>query len=134
MRPQKAVPVGVEAGDRLIDRVEGVVVSPFPILALVIDYRSLHLHFSEGQVPLEVGHVLQRVPQAKLDQGEQLDGPLPVASVLQGKLVELRVYAQRNEEQQLRGQAVFAAADAAVAQPVAALILVQLRACRLEAG
>ncbi len=133
VQPQKALTISVKAGDRLVDRVEGEVIAPFTILALVVDRRALHLHFGQRQIPLEVGHIIQGVPEAKLDQGEQLHGSLPLASVLQCELVDLRVYAQGNEEQYLRRKIILASVYKAVAQTMAALVLVQLRPDRFPA-
>ena len=61
---KKTLPVRVEGLHRAVGGIEGIVVAPFAILRLVIDYTAFDFHLAGGQVALEILHIRGRVPQA----------------------------------------------------------------------
>ena len=70
---QKAVPVCVEPPVVLRDTgIKGVVVSPFPVFGGVKDDRTVDLHLPGAEVPLKIGHIVEGVPEAELQEGENL--------------------------------------------------------------
>ena len=63
---QKMIPVGVVARNGGIHAVIGIVIPPLPVFGFVINCAAFHFQLADVQVPLEIGGVIHRVPQAPL--------------------------------------------------------------------
>ena len=49
-------------------------VAALAVLGLVVDGRAVDLDLADAVVALEVGRVVVGVPEAELDEGEELEG------------------------------------------------------------
>ena len=125
VRAQEAVAVGVKAVDRCVHGVDGVVIAALTVLGLVVDRAALDLHLAGGEVALEIGRVILRVPQAELHKAEQgnLFGRVRPVGELHAR--HQGVHAARHHRGLAHAQAVLFAGDHRVAQAVAALVGVQ---------
>ena len=109
VRAQKGVPAGVEAVHRGVHRPDGVVIAALAVFGLVADHAALHLHLAGGEVALEVGGIVHRVPQAELDVAEHLHLFGRCRLVFEGQAVHLAAVPHRHEDLLPGGQAVFGA-------------------------
>ena len=134
VHPAECVAGGVEAGDWRVGPEHRVVVAAFAVLGLVVDDAGLHLHFAGGEVALEVGAVVDGVPQAELHIAEDVQLLHGVGVVLQGQAVQLAGVAFGYEQLLRGGHAVLLALDHGVAQAVAAGVAVQRGLGGLPAG
>ena len=132
VRAEEALAVGVEAVHRRVDRVHGKMVAALAVFRLVIDRAALDLDLAGGEVALEVGRVVLRVPQAELDEAEQRNLLRRVGAVGQLDLGDQRVHTARHHRDFHRLKAVLFARDAGIAEAVAALIAIQRRFDRHE--
>ena len=124
---------GVEAGDLARAPEHRVVVAPLAVLGGVVDRRALDLDLADRVRALEVRHVVQRLVEAELDVREEPE-LLPLAApVADGRLPDLGVLADGDEEQELDLDPVLLADDARVAEAVPALVPVERRLRRLPA-
>ncbi len=130
----KGVAAGVKALIRAIRPQNGVVIPPFPVLGFVVDGVGLQLYLADGEVALEIGAVVHGVPQAELHIGEQRHRAGRIASVGNGQANEQAVVPLGHQHLLLDGHVIFDAAEDGIAQPVSALVLVQLRLRGLPAG
>ena len=126
-RTQEAVAVGVKALDGRVDGVDGVVVAALAVFGLVVDGAALDLHFARGEVALEVGGIVLRVPQAELHEAEQGNLLVPRRAVFQFNLRDQRVCAARDHARLRDGEAVLFRRQLRVAKAVAALVVVKRR-------
>ena len=109
-------------------------VAALAVFGLVVDRAAEDLHLAGGEVALEVRAVVLRVPEAPLDERRE-DEPLALLRlVLEREHLHLGVGAVGDEQEQVRADAVLRAGDPRVAEAVAALVEVERRARRLEAG
>jgi hypothetical protein len=100
-------------------------VAALAVLGDVEDGAALDLDLAGREVALEVGRVVHRVPQAPLDEAEQADGPRTLRAVGRDHVPHLQRLAQRHEVRGGHLDAALGAADHAVAQAVAALVVVE---------
>ena len=126
--------VRVEPGDVRIDAVERVVVAALLVLGLVVDDGPLDLDLARGEVALEVLHVGRGVPEAPLEEGEELDLLGLLRGVLERELLNLGMRLQRHEQEDRGNESVLLAGDGRVAHAVAARIGVEGGLRRLPAG
>jgi hypothetical protein len=94
---QEGLALGVETGQRLGAGKVGKVIAALAVLGLVVDDLVFHFHLAGAEVALEVGGVVQGIPQAELDEekGRQLGG----FSALVGdrQLPDFQVFTQRHK-------------------------------------
>ena len=102
--------------------VEGVVVAPLTVLGFVVERAVHHLDLTGREVALEVGRVIQSVPQAELDAGEELDAAPCIPLVGQAHLVDLGGGVERHEVEYFRPQALADPGDPGIAQSVPAFV------------
>ncbi len=110
-----------------------VMVAALAVLGLVVDGRALNLHLTDAVGALVVGHVVEGLEKAELLVGVDLRRLLDLGLVGDGDLPELEVLARRNAHLLHDFQSILLAQDGAVAQAVAALVLVELGLDRLPA-
>ena len=119
----KGVARGIEAVIRAVRPEHGIVIPPLAVFGFVINGVRLQLDLADGEVPLEVGAVVHRVPEAELYIGEHIER-FYVCLIFQAQPDQQAVFTLRNQ-QRLRGRnAVFLPLDHAVAETVAAGIAV----------
>lgn len=95
---------------------------------------GFQLNLADREVPLEVGAVVHRVPEAEFHIREHIERFFYVCLIFQAQPDQQAVFTLRNQ-QRLRGRnAVLLPLDHAVAETVAAGIAVQLRFRGLPAG
>jgi len=100
----------------------------------MIDDAGLHFHFTGGEVALEVGAVVNGVPQAELHIAEHIQLLHGAGLVLQGQTIKLTGVAGGNKKLLRSSNAVLLALKDRVAQTVAAGVAVQLGLGGLPAG
>ena len=71
VRAEEAFAIGVEAVDRRIDGVNGKVVAALTVFRLVIDRAAFDFDLAGGEIALEIGRIVLRVPQAELHKTVQ---------------------------------------------------------------
>ena len=125
---------GVEAGDRCVGPEHRVVVAALTVLGLMVDDARLYFHFAGGEVALEVGAVVDGVPQAELHIAEHVQLLCGVCLVLQGQAVQLTGIAFWHEQLLRSADAVLLAFEDGVAQTMATGVAVQLGLGGLPAG
>ncbi len=111
-----------------------VMVSALPVFRFVVNGVGLHLHLAGGQIALEVGAVVHRVPEAELHKGEELHGFPVFRAVFYRQLYQQTPLTPGDEEALGREEAVLFPLNAGVAQAVAAAVGVQFGLHRLPAG
>ncbi len=131
---QEGIALGVEPGQRLRTCEPGEVVAAFAVLGLVVDDVVFDLHLADRVVALEVGGIVQGVPEVPFDRAEERQPRGCIAFVGDAGAPNLQRLAQRHEVRRLGADAVAARADDRVAQPVAALVVLDEPADRLPAG
>ena len=132
--PQEALAVGVEAGHLRVHRVDGVVIPALPVLGLVVDRRAVDLDLPDREVPLVVRLVVRGLPQAELDEREELDALRRLRGVLQRDPVHLGGRPEGDEVEDLGPDALPLARDLRVREADAALVGVELALHRSPAG
>ena len=63
---KKALACGIKSVTRSIYSIDGIVIAAFTVFGFVINCAAFHFQFADVQVPLEIGGVIHRVPQAPL--------------------------------------------------------------------
>ncbi len=118
----------VEAGDVPRAAEQRHMVPPLAELRRVEDRRSraLDVDLPDRVRALEVRHVVQRLVEAELDVGEEAHLLRSAARVAHGRPPHLDVVAGRHEEAELDLDAVLRSEDARVAEPVPALVTVEV--------
>ena len=129
----KGLTVGVEALDLGVHMIESVVVATLAILGLMIDRRTLNLHFTRREITLEILHIRCGIPETPLLEREEFQALGLCRLVLQRELLHLGPLLQWYEEEHAGLYAVFLTRDAGVAHAVTALIEVERRLARLPA-
>ena len=126
--------VRVEAVDRTVDMIEGIMVSALTVFGLVIDRRAFNLHLTGREVALEVLHVRGRIPQAPLLEREDGQMFLLLTVVRKCHALHLTVGMERHKEEDRSLNAILAAGDSRIVHAMTALITVELRAARFPSG
>ena len=119
--------VGVEALNLCVHVIERVVVTTLAILGLMIDCRTLNLHFTRREVTLEIFHIGSGIPEAPLLEREEFQRLGLCRLVLQCQLLHLAPFLEGYEEENAGLYAILAASDARVAHAVTALVEVEWR-------
>ena len=109
-------------------------VPAFPVFRLMIDRGAIDLHLTGGQVPLIVGHIIQRIPETELYIGVNREDLLLAAFIFQGQAVDLTGIMQGDKIQQICVEAVFGGQEACIPDAVMALIGIKLCLGRLPSG
>ena len=120
----KGIAACVEGIGRTVCIEDSVVISSFSVFRLVIDGAAFNLHFTGGEVALEVCCIIRRIPQTEFHKGEQIE-IFGSVSGCYADAVQQDVVVFRNEELLFCTDAVFRTGDDGVAQTVAAFICVQ---------
>ena len=97
----EGVPRGVVPVDRARAAEERVVVPALAVLGLVVDRRALDLDLADRVGALVVRHVVQRLEEAELDEGEEGEPLGGLRRVADGDLPDLQVLVGRDEDQLL---------------------------------
>ena len=126
VQADEALAVGVVAVDGGVDGEQRIVVAALAVLGLVVDGGADDLHLADGEVALEVGHVVVGVPQAPLDEGEEGEVLFLIGLIAELDAGDLGGVAQRHHGGLLADQTVALAGDDGVAQAVTALVLLQV--------
>ena len=113
---------------------DGIVVPPLAVFGFVINGVRLQLDLADGEVPLEVGAVVHRVPEAELYIGEHIERLFRGSPIFQRQPDEQAVVALRDQQRLCGRNTIFLPLNHAVAEAVAAGIAVQLRFRGLPAG
>ncbi len=119
---QKAIPIRVEARQFRVHGKEGKMVAALPVLRLVVDDRTLYLHFAGAQVALEVGLIVMGIPEAELQKGKEGQGLCPFALVGQTELHHFSIEVHGHEKELIDPKASPGPGDFGVTQAVTALI------------
>ena len=130
----KGVARGIEAVIRAVRPEHGIVIPPLAVFGFVINGVRLQLDLADGEVPLEVGAVVHRVPEAELYIGEHIERLFRGSPIFQRQPDEQAVVALRDQQRLCGRNTIFLPLDHAVAEAVAAGIAVQLRFRGLPAG
>ena len=69
----EGIPAGIEAIRLCVDVEECIMGSSFAVLRLMVDGGTVDFNFPCGEVALEVGNVIQGVPETELYVGEDLE-------------------------------------------------------------
>ena len=137
IQAHKRFAVRVITIDRTVHSIVGIVIAALLIFRLVVDSRpivqSLHLHFSGGQVALEILAVGGGIPEAPLGIREDLQRLLLLRLIGQRQTLNLGFHAQRNKIQHARANIILRARDTRIVQAVTTLIPIQFRLARLPA-
>ena len=100
----------------------------------MINGVRLDLNLADGEVPLEVGAVVHRVPETELHIREHIERLFCISLVFQRQPDKQAVVALRDQQRLCGRNTIFLPLDHAVAEAVAAGIAVQLRFRGLPAG
>jgi len=130
---EEGLAVGIKAADRSVYGEDSVVVAALTVLSLVIDGAADDLDFADGEVSLEVGHIIISVPQTELNEAEELDLLCSVGGVGQGDLVKLAGGTHRYHSGLGSGNAALCRGNLGIAETVTALVAVELSLDRLPA-
>ena len=128
---EELLPLGIEPGERFRAREVGKVITPFPVLRLVVYDAAVDLHLACRVVALEVRRVILRIPETELDRGEHRQVGRFAALVADAQPPDLERLAQRYEVQGLGPHPEPRRRDLRIGQAVPALITVQVTLGRL---
>ena len=131
---QEGIPVGIESGNGGVDAVVGVVVPALPVLGLVVDDTALHLQLADVQVPLEIGGVVHRVPQAPFHCAGEPEGAGRIGFIRQLHLLHFAVLVPGHQEGELGRDAVLFGFKNGVAHAMTAAVAVQRGIAGMEGG
>ena len=127
----KGVPRGIERIRGAVRPQEGVVIAAFAVFRFMIDRVSGDFHFSRRIIPLEVGGVVHRIPEAEFGVGENINLLFFFPYIGNRYPAEQAGVAPRHQHLLRSQNAVFFALKNCIAQPVAADVGIQLRLDRL---
>ena len=134
VKTDKIIPAGVKSGKIPVDRKDSIVIPSLPVFRLVIDPAAADLHLSCGEIALEIGRVILRVPQAELHVAEDIENLFAVTFIGESQPVDLTGRVHRHENFLLCSQPVLLRCDHRVSEAVAAAVLIQFCLNRLPAG
>src|SRR5262245_16485089 len=100
------------------------VIPPLAIFRDMINCRTIDMHFAGTKVALEIGHVVQRVPQTELDVRKQLQPPWRLSAVFNRDLQHFAIRAERHEGQKRRRYFSPLALNPRVSQSVSAFEMI----------
>ena len=125
VRAEEAVAVGVKAVHWRVHSEYGEVIAALAVFSLVVNCAALDFHLAGGEVALEVGGIVLRVPQAELHKAEQGNVLGRIRAVFELHARDQRIDAARNHRRLAHEKTVLFAGERRVAQPVTALIGVE---------
>ncbi len=126
VKTEEGLAVGIKALDGSIYGEDSVVVSSLSVLSLVINGAADNLNFTDGEVSLEVGHIIVCVPETELNEAEKLKALLCVGSVCKGNLVKLAGAAHRYHRGLGSLDTALFGSDLGITETVTALIRIKL--------
>ena len=97
-------------------------VTSVSVLGLVVDDGTVNFDTAGGEVSLEVGAVILRIPQTPLCKGEELKCLRGRPFVRENDLLDFSVISVRYEESNLSLQVVLLTCDDRISHTMAALI------------
>ena len=104
------------------------------VLGLVIDGAALDLHLADAQVPLEVGGIVDGVPETEFHIGKKGERFVMVRVVAKSQTIDLTGGPEGDKGEQIGTEAVRCSVETAVAEAVAALVLIKRRLGRHGTG
>ncbi len=128
---EEGLAVGIKALNGSVDGEDSIVVSSLSVLGLVIDGAADDLNFADGEVSLEVGHIVVCIPETELNKAEELEVLLCIGSVCKCDLVKLTGAAHRNHRGLGSLDAALFGSDLGITETVTALVRVELSLDRL---
>ena len=134
VQPQKTFPVGIEARQRGIDAVIGVVVATLAVFRLMVDGAAFHFNLAGREIPLKILHVGLGVPQAPLHKRVESEPFRLCGRIAQGHFLYFSPSMKRDEEKDFGFQPVFATLYPGIVHTVPALIAVEFGTARLPSG
>ena len=93
----KGVARGIEAVIRAVRPEHGIVIPPLAVFGFVINGVRLDLNLADGEVPLEVGAVVHRVPEAEFHIREHIERFFYVCLIFQAQPDQQAVFTLRNQ-------------------------------------
>ena len=94
----KRVSRGIEAVIRTVRPEDGIVIPALAVLGFVVDGVRLELDLADGEVPLEIGAVVHRVPEAELHIWEHIERLFRGSFVFQRQPDEQATVALRDQQ------------------------------------
>ena len=73
-------------------------ITPFPILGFVINFRVYNLDFTDGEISLEIGSIVLCVPQTELNITEEIDPVRSCCGVGQGDPCDFAIVMKRDKD------------------------------------
>ena len=134
VKAYEIVPAGIKSHKIPVDRKDSIVIPSLPVFRLVIDPAAADLHLSCGEIALEIGRVILRVPQAELHVAEDIENLFAVTFIGESQPVDLTGRVHRHENFLLCSQPILLRCDHRVSEAVAAAVLIQFCLNRLPAG
>ena len=125
---------GIKAGNGRIAPEYRIVIAALTVFRLMVDDGRLHLHLAGGEVALEVGAVVNGIPQAELHIAEHIQLFYGIRLIFQSQAVQLTGIAGGHEQFLRSGNTVLLTLQNGIAQTVAAGVAVQLCLGGLPAG
>ena len=125
---------GIKAGNGRIAPEYRIVIAALTVFRLMVDDGRLHLHLAGGEVALEVGAVVNGIPQAELHIAEHIQLFYGIRLIFQSQAVQLTGIAGGHEQLLRSGNTVLLTLQNGIAQTVAAGVAVQLCLGGLPAG
>src|SRR6516162_1579262 len=126
IRAEKSVALGVEPRNFFGTSKKRKVVAPFAIFRLVIDDTAFNFDFADAEIALEVGGIVLRIPEAKLNCSEDRKVCGTLAMICNRELPDLKIFVERNEVPGTRLYASRARANDRVAQAMATEVILEL--------
>ncbi len=105
-------------------------IAALAIFRFMVDDPVHNFHFTNGVIPLEVGGIVLRIPQAELDRRKYGQVCRLIALVGEGQFPDLQVFTERDEVTGASLDPGQFRADDGVPHSVTALVLIQRTAGR----
>ena len=131
---EKSIAVGVVSAYFVVHRVKRIVIAAFAVFGFMI-YRAVffpgcNFHLARVIIPLKIGCVVLRVPEAEFHSAVNRERFRRVGIVSDFQNIYFAVVAERYKAGKFRVKAVFSAFKNGVIKSVAALIVVERRSGR----
>ena len=101
-------------------------IAALAILGFVVDNGTVDFHFAGGKIALEVGHIIQGIPQTPFHKGEEFDGFVLLTGIGETYSLDFSLELQRDKKQNFRFQIITPAGDAGVGKSMTAFIKIQI--------
>src|SRR6516225_6455124 len=96
IRAEKGLALGVEPSKLFGTGKERKVVASFAIFRLVIDDAAFNFDFADAEIALEVGRIVLRIPEAKLNGREDRKVCNTLTMICNRYLPDLKIFVERN--------------------------------------